>query len=128
MKLHGETIVLIPYFDHEKMKQWFKLSFVGEMDSRFLYKKLADFIKTEFGQSVSKSWIKKSCPILNEYKDGKKKGSRRQLSHDGSFTKFANEWCDRMESNEDEDRADFLLQTGNPEGPTGPLPTVPDTN
>lgn len=127
MKLYGQTIVLIPYFDHEGMKQWYRLTFTGEMNRQFMYRQLIKFIKTEFNKSVSKAWIKQCCPIINEYEDGKK-NKRKQLTSDGAFTKLVDDWVGEMKSNEDEDRADYLLQTGNPEGTTGPVRSVPDSN
>lgn len=127
MKLYGDTIVLVPWFDHEGMKQWYKLTFTGEMNRRFMYSQIAKFIKKEFNKSVSKAWIKASCPIINEYHKGTK-AKRQQLTSDGAFTQLVQDWIGEMESNEDEDRADYLLQTGNPEGAVGPVRPVPDTN
>lgn len=128
MKLYGDTIVLVPYFDHENMKQWYKLTFIGEMDRKFLYKQIGKFIAKEFNKSVSKAWIKASCPIINEYQYGKKAKRQKLLSDDGSFTQLVEDWITGMESNEDEDRADYLLQTGNLEGATEQVRPVPDSN
>jgi len=126
MKLTGQTIVLVPWFDAEGMKQWVQMRFNGEMDSRFLYKQIAAYIKKEFGKRVDKVWIKASCPIINEHQDAKGREKRKQLSDDVSFTKMVEDFIKDMESNADEDSADYVLQGGNPEGTEFPVQAVPD--
>ena len=128
MKLTGQTIVLVPWFDAEGMKQWLRMSFNGEMDSRFLYKQIIAYIKKEFGKKVTKAWVKASCPIINERLDKKGNERRTQLSSDNAFMQIVEDFIKDMESNEDEDIADYILQGGNPEGTEFPVRPVPDTN
>lgn len=116
MILKGQTIVMVPWFDADGMKQWVRLSFKGEMDERFMYKQVRTYIKKEFNKTVDKRWIKACCPIMNEYIDSKGKERKKQVSNDDSFLQLVEEFIKEVESNEDENRADYLLQTGNSEG------------
>lgn len=127
MKLKGQTIVMLPWFDSDGMKQWVRLTFRGEMDARELYKHVRVYIRKEFNKKVDKQWIKANCPILNEYTDDKGKDRTKQVSDSDSFMQLVDEWIREVESNEDEDRADYLLQTGNPEGTVEQMRPLPDT-
>lgn len=126
MKLKGQTIVMLPWFDSDGMKQWVRLTFRGDMDERFMYKQVRLYIKKEFNKRVDKQWIKAHCPILNEY-IYKGKERTKQISNNDSFMQLVEEFIKEVESNEDEDRADYILQTGNPEGTVGKVQTVPNS-
>ena len=126
MKLTGQTIVLIPWFDSDGMKQWVRLSFDGEMTDDFMYRQVRLYIKKEFDKKIDKRWIKAMCPILNEHRDNKGKPKTKQITSDTAFTQMIEEFIKGVESNEDEDRADYILQTGNPEGTVQQVRPVQD--
>lgn len=125
MKLHGQTIILLPWWDAEGMKQWLRLTFNGTVDSRFMYRQIVAYIKKEFNKTVDKNWVKRNCPMLNEYRDSKGKDVRKQISDDTSFTQLLEEYIQRMESYEDEDEPDSVLppeNTGSSELPVSSMP------
>ena len=127
MKLLGQTVVLIPYFDHVGMKQWLRLSFNGEMSHKFMYRRITAFIKSEFNKTVSKQWIKRSCPVLNDRRDERTgKLKRKQITDNDAFESMINDWIRRIED-ETEDKSDTILQAEDTRTPEEPVRPVPDT-
>jgi len=126
MKLSGQTIVMVPWWDAEGMKQWLRLTFQGEADSRFIFRQIRVYIQKEFNKVVDKQWIKAHCPIINEALDYTGSSKIQSLSNDESFTGMINEWVERLEADEDENESDTLLQNGDTERPEQPLCAVPD--
>lgn len=124
MKLRGQTIVMVPWFDSDGMKQWVRMTFRGEMDSRFMYKQIRLWIKKEFKKHVDKKWIKANCSIINEYLDENGKEKNQPLSDDAAFDQLVEDWIKRLESYEDEDESDTVLSkenTGDSEEPVRPV-------
>jgi hypothetical protein len=128
MKLKGQTIVMVPWFDSDGMKQWLRLSFRGKMDERFMYRQVVAYIKREFNKTVDKKWIKATCPIINEFKDHSGKEKYQGLSDTTAFNSMVEDWIKRLESDEDEDKSDTILPQEDHGTPELPVQPVSDTD
>jgi len=117
---------MVPWWDAEGMKQWLRLTFHGDADSRFIFRQIRVYIKTEFNKVVDKQWIKAHCPIINEALDSTGSSKLQRLSDDESFTVMVDEWIERLEADENEDESDTPLQEGDTDSPEQPLCAVPD--
>lgn len=126
MKYRGYTIVMVPWFDSEGMKQWSRMTFRGELDSKFLLKKVVQFIKTEFSKSVDKHWVRLHCIIMNEF------DKRAELPEAAQTTlqEATEAWIKRLEEykDEDEDQPDTVLPHEDTGSAGEPLPTVSDSD
>ena len=126
MKYRGHTIVMVPWFDYEGMKQWVRMTFRGELDSKFLLKQVVKFIKTEFQKSVDKHWVRVHCIIMNQY------DKLAELPEVAQTTlKEATEaWIKRLEEypDEDEDSTDTVLPSEDNGVPEAQVSPVQDSN
>jgi len=128
MKLRGQTIVMIPWFQADGMKQWVRMSFRGEIDKRLLYRKIAEYIKQEFDKRIDKKWIDANCGIINEFLDDKGKPKFNSVSSGDGLNKVIEDWIERLEADEDEDEPNPVLPSGDNEGSELPLRSVPDSD
>ena len=121
MILRGRTLVLVPWFDSDGMKQWLRLQFTGSIDKRGLYKKCIRYIKDEFNKSVDKRWLKLHCLFMNEHDpDSPTKISKTQLNN------YIETWIKGLETDEDEDDSDSVLSEGDYETPAPQVLSVPN--
>ena len=107
MKYNGQTIVMVPWYDHEGMKQWSRMTFRGTLDKKFLLKKVVAFVAQEFKKSVDKHWVREHCIIMNEY-------DKREVlpeAAQSTFEEAKEAWIKRLEEapDEDEDEPDSIL-------------------
>lgn len=126
MRYKGQTIVLVPWFDHEGMKQWTRLTFQGDMDRKFLFKKVVQWVQLNFDKKIDRAWVQKHCPIMNQY-DKLVDLPEQALS---TFDEAVEAWIKRLEeySDEDENQPDTVLQSTDNGGAESPLPPVSDSN
>lgn len=109
MKLHGKTVVLVPWFDSTGMKHWVRMQFNGTMDMRKFYSIVINYIKKEFGTTVSKQWVKTQCPMMNEF------DSNAPKITDAQFKESLEAWLQEMQADADKDESDPVSQTGDNE-------------
>lgn len=128
MKLRGQTIVMVPWFEADGMKQWVRMSFRGEIDKRLLYNKVIAYIKQEFGKTVSKGWVDAHCGIINEFLDEKGKTKFNSVSSGAGLNQIIEDWIERLQADEDESEPDSVLPGGDNESSELPLRSVPDSN
>lgn len=126
MRYRGQTIVMVPWFDADGMKQWVRMTFNGELDSKFLLKKVVQFIKTEFQKSVDKHWVRVHCIIMNQYD----KLAELPEAAKTTFEEAKEAWIKRLEeyTDEDEDSTDSVLPSEDNGVTKESLPTVQDSN
>ena len=126
MRYRGHTIVMVPWFDSEGMKQWTRLTFHGELDKKFLLKKVVQYIKSEFGKSVDKHWVRIHCIMMNQYDKRVELLEAAQIT----FEQATEAWIKRLEeaADEDEDQPDSVLPSEDNGVAAAPLPLVPDSD
>ena len=126
MRYRGHTIVMVPWFDSEGMKQWTRLTFHGELDKKFLLKKVVQYIKSEFGKSVDKHWVRIHCIMMNQYDKRVELPEAAQTT----FEQATEAWIKRLEeaADEDEDQPDSVLPSEDNGVAAAPLPLVPDSD
>lgn len=126
MRYIGQTMVMVPWFDHEGMKQWSRLTFVGNMDRKFLYKKVVQWVKLNFGNKVDRAWVQQWCIIMNEHD----KLARLPEEAQGTFEEAVEAWIKRLEEypDEDEDQPDTVLSSEDNGAAEPSLPPVQSSN
>jgi len=126
MKYRGYTIVMVPWFDNEGMKQWSRMTFRGQIDRKFLIKQVVKYIKSAFSKSVDKHWVNEHCIIMNEF-DKREELPEAAMS---TFEAAKEAWIKRLEeaADEDEDNTDPVLPQEDTGSATVPLRPLPDSN
>lgn len=66
-KLHGQTKILIPWFDAEGNRQYYMITLNGSVYASKMYSGIKEFVKVNFNADVNKDWLYHVPLIVNEH-------------------------------------------------------------